>query len=71
VILLGGNSGLSESSQETIRLDFMLHYEHGLVVADFNADGVPDLACFGNTLAAGVGGSKDGPTAMFVRLQEP
>ncbi|MFT4550764.1 MAG: hypothetical protein ACI9UA_005084 [Pseudoalteromonas tetraodonis] len=67
-ILLGAKSGLDHTAQETIPLEFMLHYEHGMVVEDFNADGKPDLACFGNTLGAGVGGSKGGPTAMFVRL---
>lgn len=70
-ILHGGADGLSPGRLESIPMDFMLHFHHGVEVADFDGDGSPDLACFGNTLAAGVGGSKDGPTALFIRLTKP
>ena len=50
----------------TIPLEYRLHYETGLHVADFNGDGVPDLACLGYT-STGVGQS--GPLAVYVWKQ--
>jgi hypothetical protein len=66
-IYLGGADGMNAERVETIPFDFSIHYEHGLTVADFNADGLLDLGCFGYT-ATGVGLS--GPLTAFVWLRE-
>ncbi len=66
LILLGGREGLDLKRSTTITLDYRVHYETGLHVADFNGDGVPDLACLGYT-STGVG--SNGPLAVYVWLQ--
>lgn len=66
LILYGGKDGLSLSRSTTIRLDYRLHYETGLHVADFNGDGRADLAALGYT-NTGVGAG--GPLAVYVWLQ--
>jgi hypothetical protein len=65
-IFLGSDAGLSADRAELISLEYRLHYEHGVTVADFNADGHPDLACFGYT-ETGVGAG--GPPAGYIWLQ--
>ncbi|HVW01675.1 MAG TPA: FG-GAP-like repeat-containing protein, partial [Planctomycetaceae bacterium] len=66
-IYLGAVEGLSAERVELITLEYRLHYEHGLSIADFNADGRPDLACFGYA-ETGVG--QGGPPAGYLWLQE-
>src|SRR5207253_3145227 len=66
LILLGGRGGLDLKNSARINLDYRVHYETGLHVADFNGDGVPDLACFGYT-STGVGQS--GPLAVYLWAQ--
>lgn len=68
VALSGGDDGLSAGRILTEDIDFMAHFEHRVIPADFNGDGKVDIAIFANTLGAGVGGTKDGPLGMFVRL---
>ena len=65
-IFLGSPTGLSPERVESITLEFWIHYEHSLSVSDFNADGRPDLACFGYT-QTGVGLS--GPPTAYIWLQ--
>jgi glyoxylase-like metal-dependent hydrolase (beta-lactamase superfamily II) len=66
LILLGGPGGLDLKRSTRIALDYRLHYETGLHVADFNGDGVPDLASFACT-STGVG--QNGPMAVYLWLQ--
>jgi metallo-beta-lactamase class B len=66
LVLHGGKEGLDTRRSTTIALDYRLHYETGLHVADFDGDGLPDLACLGYT-ATGVGAS--GPNAVYIWLQ--
>jgi metallo-beta-lactamase class B len=66
LVLLGGRGGLDLKRSTAIPLDYRLHYETGLHVADFNGDGVPDLACLGYT-STGVGAN--GPLAVYLWLQ--
>src|SRR5262249_19182343 len=66
LVLLGSRVGLSVKRATEIALDYRVHYKTGLHVADFNGDGVPDLACLGYT-ATGVGQS--GPLAIYLWLQ--
>jgi glyoxylase-like metal-dependent hydrolase (beta-lactamase superfamily II) len=66
LILLGGRGGLDLKRSTKIALDYRLHYETGLHIADFNSDGVPDLACLGYT-STGVGAS--GPLAVYLWTQ--
>ena len=66
LILLGGKDGLDAKRSQTVKLDYRIHYETGLFVGDFNADGLPDLAAFGYTLT-GVGWN--GPPTAYVWLQ--
>ena len=68
LIVPGGPHGLEESRRTRIALDYRLHYETGLFVGDFNADGKPDLACLGYT-NTGVGAG--GPLAAYIYLQKP
>ena len=65
-IFLGHATGLSQERMESITLEFWIHYEHSLTMADFNADGRLDIACFGYT-QTGVGLS--GPPTAYVWLQ--
>jgi len=65
-IFLGSETGLSADRVETISLEYWIHYEHALSLADFNADGRLDLACFGYT-QTGVGAS--GPPTAYIWLQ--
>jgi glyoxylase-like metal-dependent hydrolase (beta-lactamase superfamily II) len=68
LILLGGRGGLDARRSQKVGLDYRTHYETGLFVGDFNADGRPDLAVFGYTLT-GVGWN--GPPAAYIWLQPP
>ena len=65
-ILPGSASGLDASKRTVIPLDYHLHYETGLFVADFNGDGKPDIAALGYT-ETGVG--TNGPLAVYVWCQ--
>ncbi len=64
-VYLGGPAGLDVKRLETIKLDYQLHYEHSVYVADFNGDGRADLAVFGYT-NTGIG--PYGPYAAYVWL---
>jgi metallo-beta-lactamase class B len=66
LVLLGGKEGLDLRRSTTIALDYRVHYETGLHVADFDGDGFPDLACLGYT-NTGVGAS--GPNAVYLWMQ--
>lgn len=61
------SNGLSLNNSLAFDLDYRLHYETGLLVADFNDDGRLDIAALGNT-KTGVGAG--GPLAVYVYLQE-
>ncbi len=65
-VFLGSATGLSADRVETIPLDFWLHYEHPVTVADFNGDGELDLGIFGYT-KTGVGAG--GPPAGYIWLK--
>jgi len=58
-------SHLDAERVETIKLDYQLHHEHTVHVADFNDDGRADLAVFGYT-NTGIG--PYGPYAAYVWL---
>ncbi len=62
-IIPGSAKGLDPARREIIPLEYHLHYETGLFVADFNHDGKPDIAALGYT-ETGVGTS--GPMAVYI-----
>jgi hypothetical protein len=66
LVFLGGKDGLSKDRVQRIALEYRVHYEHGVHVADYNGDGKADLAVFGYT-NTGVGAG--GPPAVYVWLQ--
>ena len=66
LVLLGGRMGLDRSRSLTIPLDFRLHYETGLYVGDFDGDGRPDIAAFGDT-NTGVGAG--GPPSVYLWMR--
>lgn len=66
LVLLGNTGGLSLDRSIAFDLDYRLHYETGLMVADFNGDGRLDVAALGNT-KTGVGAG--GPLAVYIYLQ--
>jgi glyoxylase-like metal-dependent hydrolase (beta-lactamase superfamily II) len=66
LVLFGGREGLDRKRSTTIELEYRIHYETGLHVADFDGDGVPDLASLGYT-STGVGAS--GPLAAYLWKQ--
>ena len=68
LILRGGRDGLDMGRSVSIPLDFRLHFETGLHVADFDGDGRPDLAAFGDT-KTGVGAG--GPLSVYIWTQAP
>jgi len=50
MVLMGGPKvGLSPERAYHVKLDFLVHYDTEVGVADFNRDGRPDLACFGQS----------------------
>jgi metallo-beta-lactamase class B len=67
LILRGGKDGLDPRRSSRIALDYRVHHEAGLHVADFDGDGLPDLASFGYT-NTGVGAS--GPPAVYLWLRQ-
>jgi hypothetical protein len=66
LVLLGSRDGLSLDNSLAFDLDYRLHYETGLFIADFNGDGRLDVGSLGNT-KTGVGAG--GPLAVYVYLQ--
>jgi hypothetical protein len=68
LILRGGPDGLDTRHALAIPLDFRLHFETGLHVADFDGDGRPDLAALGDT-RTGVGAG--GPLTVYIWTQDP
>ena len=67
LVLLGSRDGLSLNNSLSFDLDYRLHYETGLLVADFNGDGLLDVGSLGNT-KTGVGAG--GPLAVYLYLQD-
>jgi hypothetical protein len=65
LILLGSRDGLSLKNSLAFDVDYRLHYETGLFVADFNGDGLLDIGSLGNT-KTGVGAG--GPLAFYIYL---
>jgi hypothetical protein len=63
LVLLGGPEGLNMARSNVIPLEFRLHFETGLHVADFDGDQRMDLAAFGDT-KTGVGSG--GPPAVYI-----
>ena len=68
LILLGGPSGLSPSRTISPKIEFLLHHETSLRLADFDADGDADLAAFAYTEGTEPGFGY-GPLGMFIWLQ--
>lgn len=66
LVLFGAKDGLTLDRSATIDLNYRLHYETGISVADFNGDGRMDVAALGYT-NTGVGAG--GPLAVYVWLQ--
>jgi hypothetical protein len=66
LVLQGGRNGLDLTHSLTIPLGYRLHYETGLHVGDFDGDGRPDLAAFGDT-NTGVGAG--GPPSVYLLLR--
>ncbi|MCH8923831.1 MAG: VCBS repeat-containing protein [Planctomycetes bacterium] len=65
LVLLGSRDGLSLKNSLAFDLDYRLHYETGLFVADFDGDGLLDIGSLGNT-KTGVGAG--GPLAFYIFL---
>jgi hypothetical protein len=63
LVLLGGSNGLDRTRSDSIPLEFRLHFETRLHVADFDGDHRVDLAAFGDT-KTGVGAG--GPPAVYL-----
>jgi hypothetical protein len=68
LVLRGGREGLDPARSLSIPLEFRLHFETGLHVADFDGDRRPDLAAFGDT-KTGVGAG--GPLAVYIVTRSP